>query len=410
MAGLSRWLKPRAAGGGQTRKETRLAATPGDGTPTGPITLRSGVVPGGDPFSLSGSGMTATVGVGRAVVQGTTAQGAYSVAFDAPQSLLIPDGNGVNPRIDLLVVRVYDPEIDGSPTAQVVLERVAGTPLGSPVAPAAPAGSLPLWEIRVEATASAGSPINWASRTDRRQYTVSAGGIGVGPDTSNGVHEAQYRDRGTTTGLERWNGGSAAWESRLYLGTSGRIVIGSDVELYRDAPNSLRTPDQLTVDGQLNVAGTLNATGIGQRRRGRVPGDLSVPSTTMIDATNMSWSVVAGGEYIVTGLIGGSGTTAADLKIGWSAPTGSVFDWTPTMQPAGATATVGSVITDRSTLAQSQLLGTIGTGTTMTAVINGSLLVGGTGGTFKMQVGQGAADATPSVLKAGSFIMVERVA
>ncbi|KDN86703.1 hypothetical protein [Kitasatospora cheerisanensis] len=406
MAGLSRWLKPRAAGGGQTRKETRLAAAPGDGTPTGPITLRSGVVPGGDPFGLSGSGMTATVGVGRAVVQGTTAQGAYSVAFDVAQSLLIPDGNGVNPRIDLLVIRVYDPEIDGSPSAQVVLERVPGTPAASPVAPAAPAGSLALWEIPVTATNSAGNPINWASRTDRRQYTVSAGGIGVGPDSATGAHDAQYRDRGTTTGLERWNGGSAAWESRLYLGTSGRIVIGSDVELYRDAPNSLRTPDQLTVDGNLNVAG------VGQRQFARVAvgAEQSVTnSTSLVDATGFSFPVVSGGVYVVRGLIGGTGSTVGDLKIGWLAPGASTFDWTPTMQPSSGSATVGSVITDRSTVAQSQQLGTIGTGTVMTALING-LLVAAAAGSFRMLIAQGTADATPSTLKAGSFIMVERVA
>ncbi|KDN84371.1 hypothetical protein [Kitasatospora cheerisanensis] len=405
MTVRSAWLLNRdVATPGQNRQDTRLSPL-GTMTPAAadPLTSIGGLIPGPNPCNLTMSGMNWTIGIGRGIAQGTSAQGAYPIVVTAGDTGTIAPGHASLTRIDTLWLIALDTLVDSSGSTLARIEYTQGTPgTGSaPTAPAAGTAYLRLWDISVPAGASAGSPPNWTGLgllTDRRTYTVGVGGIGVGANGS-GAYPGQYRDNG---GLQRWDGSS--WLDRLVLNSAGRIVIGGDTEWYRDAPNSMRTPDQLTVDGNLNVAG------VGQRRRGRVPSDQSVPSTTMIDATNMSWSVVANAEYIVTGLIGGAGTTNADLKIGWSAPTGADFDWTPTMQPSSGAATVGTVITDRSTIAQTQQLGTIGTGTTMTAIINGSLLVKATAGTFKMQVGQGTSDATASILKAGSFIMVERVA
>ena len=86
------------------------------------------------------------------------------------------------------------------------------------------------------------------------------------------------------------------------------------------------------------------------------------------------------------------------------------FDWTPTTQNNAASTTVGSVITDRSALATSQSPGTIGAGSTLTSIINGLLVVGGTGGSFTLQFAQATLDAVvPSIMKAGTYIMLERV-
>ncbi len=383
---------------GQTRQMTRQApVTPM--TPIDAMTSRSGVIPGGTPFALTGSGMTGSVAVGRAYVQGSTAQGAYPVAITAAEPITVANGHATLPRIDSLFLVVYDQLFDTSGQTLAAVVYVQGTAASTPAAPPAPTttnAALRLWDIAVAAGASAGSPIDWnTALTDRRLYTVAAGGIA--PAAAAGAYSGQYRDSGTGTGLERYNG--SAWEQRLYLGTSGRLVIGNDASLYRDSANTLRTPGNLVVDG------------IGGRQFARVAADQSVTnSTTLVDATGMSFSVVSGGVYVVRGLLGGTGSTTGDVKIGFAAPAGSTLSWTPNMQPAAATATVGSVITDRSTLAQTQTLGTIGAAAIMTARIDG-LLVAGATGTFKLQFAQGAADAgTASILKADSYLLVERVA
>lgn len=408
MAGLSRWLKPRSGSGGQTRTETRLAATPGDGVPAGPITLRSGVVPGGDPFALSGSGMTATVGVGRAVVQGTTAQGAYSVAFGVAQSLVIPDGNGVNPRVDLLVVRVYDPEIDGSSTATVVLERVAGTPGTSPVAPAAPAGSLALWEIPVPYNASAGNPINWSAKVDRRWYTVAAGGIQTGPDTTSGAHDAQYRDRGTSTGLERWNAGNSAWEPRLYLGTSGRLVVGSDTEWYRDAANRWRTPDSLIVDGDFSAAGIGGV--VSKVKTGDTPKQSD--TTLAADPDLAGVPLVANGIYAVTAIVFYSTHQDADLKVKWAAPALATMVWHGHCLPTGTTGTTGTSIYDAQSIGATYTPGGPDTSnsTVMTLLISGTLFVSSTAGQLDLTWAQNSSNFVQTFLRKGSRLDVRRLA
>ncbi|WP_282204551.1 hypothetical protein [Kitasatospora fiedleri] len=90
--------------------------------------------------------------------------------------------------------------------------------------------------------------------TDRRLYTVAVGGIA--PAAAAGAYSGQYRDISPTNGLERYNG--AAWESRLYLGTSGQVVIGTDVNLYRGAANQLKTDDDLLIGGALAGASNVN--------------------------------------------------------------------------------------------------------------------------------------------------------
>lgn len=251
MTSRSAWLLPRAGAGGQTREDTRLAPV-GTMTPSGALITRSGVIPGGTPYAVSGTGMTITVGVGRGVVQGTTTQGPIPVVTTAAESILLPDGNGVNPRVDLFVAKVYENIYDSSGLTLTRIDRVPGTPAASPVAPAVPTASFPICEVLVPANASAGVPINWGTAvTNRKVFTSAVGGIN--PDgTTSGLYEGQYRDGGKTTGLERYDSTGAAWESRIYLGTAGRVVIGTDTALYRAGADHLKTDDSFTVGGTMN--------------------------------------------------------------------------------------------------------------------------------------------------------------
>ncbi|MFD7067143.1 hypothetical protein ACFV97_07850 [Streptomyces sp. NPDC059913] len=200
---------------GQTRTDTRLAPL-GTMVPTGELTTRDGVIAGGAPLMASGAGaMQVQVGIGRALVQGTTAQGAYPVAVTVPETLTVGDGNAQYARIDSIVLRVRDGLFDASGQTAVAVELVTGTAEPSPSEPTLPPSSLRLWSITVPAGASAGTGgINWSSAlADRRRYTAAYGGIiprGWGTSFT-GAYDGQYRDVDGV--LERWNATAGTWST-----------------------------------------------------------------------------------------------------------------------------------------------------------------------------------------------------
>lgn len=219
MTVRSAWLQNRSdADGGQTRVDTRLAPT-GTAVPQGPLSSRDGVIPGSadGKYVVSGltvvksGNMTAQVTPGRALVQGSETAGAYPVVVTDYENLTFADGDPANPRIDLIVLRVYDQQQDAGTASRATVEIVKGTPAAAPAAPAAPPASLALYAVTVPVAASAGNGgINWnTGLVDRRRATVAAGGIVpfAGGTAFAGAYPGQYRDGGS--GLERWNG--TAW-------------------------------------------------------------------------------------------------------------------------------------------------------------------------------------------------------
>ncbi|MDT3395598.1 hypothetical protein RKE29_02850 [Streptomyces sp. B1866] len=200
---------------GQTRTDTRLAPL-GTMAPEGELTSRAGVIAGGAPLAATGTGpMQVQLGTGRAVVQGTTAQGAYPVVVTAPETLTVPDGDAQYPRLDSLVLRVYDGLFDASGQTAAAVELLTGAPAPSPVEPPLPAATLRLWTVTVPAGASAGTGgIPWSSAlADRRRYTTAHGGIipRAAGDSTPGAYDGQYRDRGGV--LERWNATAGQWQT-----------------------------------------------------------------------------------------------------------------------------------------------------------------------------------------------------
>lgn len=207
------WLLLGGTEPGQTREDTRLAPI-GTYAPEDEIRTRGGVIPGGSPFAATGAGaMSLQIGVGRAIVQGTTAQGAYPIAVDAPETVTFADGDALFDRIDTVCLHVYDSLFDESGQNLAELEIVAGTPSGTPTAPALDPACLPLWDVRVPAGASAGvGGIDWgAALVDRRRYTAAVGGIiprAVLSDT--GAYDGQYADIDGV--LYRWSASAEEWQ------------------------------------------------------------------------------------------------------------------------------------------------------------------------------------------------------
>ncbi|MFE9450628.1 hypothetical protein [Streptomyces sp. NPDC006739] len=211
MSVRSAWLLPLT----QTREDTRLSPT-GTFAPESEIRTRDGVIAGGNPFAATGAGaMSLQIGVGRALVQGTDAQGAYPIALDAPEVVTFTDGNAQFARVDTVALRVYDQLFDTNGQNLARIEVFIGNPASPPVAPTLPAACLRLWDVTVPAGASAGvGGINWSSAlADRRRFTTSYGGIipqGYGTNFA-GAYNGQYRDNGS--GLDRWNAVAGAWQA-----------------------------------------------------------------------------------------------------------------------------------------------------------------------------------------------------
>jgi hypothetical protein len=118
--------------------------------------------------------MAVTIDKGTAVVVGTTSanQAGYIVTNDTVQTLAVSASDATNPRIDLVCLTIEDSQYAGS-NDDAIIQVITGTPAINPSAPATPASSLVLAQVLVPA--STGSIVT-ADITDKRSFTVSAGG------------------------------------------------------------------------------------------------------------------------------------------------------------------------------------------------------------------------------------------
>ena len=112
------------------------------------------------------AGLSVVVDSGWAAIVGTTQanMGTYVTYNDASVVLSLTTADPTNPRVDLVCATVNDAYYTGA-LNNVILQVVAGTPAGSPVAPALPANSITLATVAVGAGATA---ITNANITDTR--------------------------------------------------------------------------------------------------------------------------------------------------------------------------------------------------------------------------------------------------
>ncbi|MEV6249530.1 hypothetical protein AB0M38_25510 [Streptomyces sp. NPDC051742] len=231
---------------GQTREDTRLTLaallTPSGQSPDEtPLRSRAGIVPGG--FVLTGSApMQATIGTGRAIVQGDdTAQGAYLVAVTAPESFTLTDGDPQNDRIDLIELAVLDDTYDRSGDTQAVVRLVEGTPAATPTVPlSGPGSTIPLYTIRVPKGTSAGTGgIAWSTAVTTQHWpAVALGGI-LPASGFKGAYVGQYRD--TAGLLQRWDGTTWASYPKAIGGIApSTTTTGGYTGQYRDNGGGLQ--------------------------------------------------------------------------------------------------------------------------------------------------------------------------
>jgi hypothetical protein len=119
----------------------------------------------------SPAGMSVRVASGWAAIVGTTTtnMGVYTIFNDAQDTLTITTADPTNPRIDLVCATVRDAFYSGA-NNDVIFQVIAGTPAGSPVAPALPANSISLATVAVGAAVT---QINTGNITDTRVEVTS---------------------------------------------------------------------------------------------------------------------------------------------------------------------------------------------------------------------------------------------
>jgi hypothetical protein len=136
----------------------------------------------------SPAGMSVRVAAGWGAIVGTTQanMGVYTFYNDALTTLTVTTADPTNPRIDRVVVTVRDAYYTGA-FNDVIFQVLAGTPAGSPTAPAVPANSISLATIAVGAAVTS---ITAGNITDTREDVTTnlpAPQLNFGVNTQTGT-------------------------------------------------------------------------------------------------------------------------------------------------------------------------------------------------------------------------------
>jgi hypothetical protein len=137
------------------------------------VAVPGGVYPGIGAMGVSASsGLNVQVAAGYCCVPSPTAgQGGYIFGTLQAQTLSLAASDPVNPRIDLIVARVYD---TGNSASYCDVEVITGTPATPATLPVLPGAAIALASVSVPSTAVA---LASGAVTDLRSYVVAPGGI-----------------------------------------------------------------------------------------------------------------------------------------------------------------------------------------------------------------------------------------
>lgn len=179
--------------------------------------------------ALSTPNMSVDVSSGQVWVPGTlsTQQGQYYGLNNATLNVLVPGSDPTNPRIDLIAVVVDDAAYGQASTGWDIVD-VPGTPASSPTIPTAPANSIVLAQIAVNAAVSS---ITSADITDVRPI-ASIGGTPVG---GNPIFNVKAYGANVGTGSDD----SAAVQATFTAaGTNGVVVFPPNTTYLISTPIS----------------------------------------------------------------------------------------------------------------------------------------------------------------------------
>lgn len=299
-----------------------------DGGPM--ISSRMGVRPGGDQLkvSLSGSTILANAGVCVVFPGGASESGPYICGFTTTQTVgTLTAAHATLVRVDIVYVKVYDTDEDGSGQRTAVVEKLDGTP-GSGQ-PATPAGTLLLASINVPQSGGGAATV-----TDARTFMPR------GPEmqifTASGSFAKPHWARAVRVRLVGGGGGgggagvSSAGQSAVGGGGGG----GGYAEEWIPV-NLLAVSETVTV-GAAGAASTAGANPGGNGGTSSFGAHLSATGGT--GGAGMGSSTTA----IVGGGAGGTGSGGNVNIAGQPGETSRVVGGVPVTAPGGGSSQLGA--------------------------------------------------------------------
>ena len=150
-------------------------------------------------------------------------------------------------------------------------------------------------------------------------------------------------------------------------------------------------------------------------------------TSTAVADPHLFFEVEANAVYIWHGWIKYDASTAGDIGIDWTAPSGALGEWrgwgpgvnrivgatdaTPPVIQADTSAATGYMVRIESNDVTSlRTFGGLGAGNLLTMSLDGTLRVASTGGTFSLDWAQRTSDATATTLYTDSWISLQRIA
>jgi hypothetical protein len=261
---------------------------------------RSGIIPGGgtplDVTALGTPAMKVNVKSGTCAVQDTgTTGGVHTVTLTTATDLDIATANATNPRIDLVVVKVF---ADGTSATNCTVEVLTGTPAGSPVRPsiASPPTNthyFPLAQVRVEAAATSIVASKVTKTIVDGVQTVAPGGV------------VPVASVAAASGLPMWTPFFSAADLRPGTILSGGATLNApvisarryDVTTGSDGRVWVTVPDLSTVSGAI-----VQVMAMGPAWGARVY-QLSAPNLVLVEVFRLDDATIVPNSAFILGLI-----------------------------------------------------------------------------------------------------------
>jgi len=149
-------------------------------------------------------------------------------------------------------------------------------------------------------------------------------------------------------------------------------------------------------------------------------------TTTTVADPHLTFEVVANGVYTLDGWLKYDGPTAGDISIDFSAPVGSLGEWTafgvghspvisfnttPALVSDSQQSRGYTVRTETTDVTAARSYGTLGTGgTPLSMLIYATLRVGSTAGTYSLDWAQSTSDAGQTTIYTDSWLRLQRIA
>lgn len=210
------------------------------------------------------------------------------------------------------------------------------------------------------------------------------------------------------------------FDTRLGVKTTANIAEGSNL-YYTDARVracvltglSLATSTAITASdsalvafGKLQAQVSLAGTSISARKTATE----SVTSSTVLqDDNHLLITVAANTNYVITGTFYVTSASATpDFKMAFVTPSGTIaVSYAALVIGAGSSPSRGADVLSTSGVAGNAI--TIGAGEVLIVQIQGTISVGVTGGTFKLQWAQNTSSGTATTINAGGFLSAVKI-